>query len=222
MTTLFAGSALPVCVFLCCNWLSAMPVVLKAATVDSIRFISCSLQSVFTVDFQWRWRPFRTCVGPSLWCKTGFSHWSHRCRELCVLQPIGPRNARKCQWRPHPTHLEIKEEGQSIAKLTVVYSLSTQVPDVFCEAVKKTSGNGGTESHFHAVGSCQVCLLNIYATNQSPGCYHDSSNQEEDQILTLLKSLSPWCGMISQLSTVTRGFLSLPRNQKRKLLESRI
>ena len=36
--------------------------------------------------------------------------------------------------------------------------------------------------------------------------------RKEGQILTLLKSY--WCGTISQLTTVTRGFLSLPRNQK--------
>ena len=45
------------------------------------------------------------------------------------------------------------------------------------EAAKKTSGNCGTESHFHAVDSCQICHLSNYI-NQSPRYYHDSSNQE--------------------------------------------
>ena len=60
---------------------------------------------------------------------------------------------------------------------------------------EKTSGNGGTESHFHAIDSCQICHLSSYTINQSLRCYHDSSNQK-------LKSY--WCSMISQLTTVTR------------------
>ena len=49
----------------------------------------------------------------------------------------------------------------------------------FREAAKKTSGNGGTESHFHAANSCQICHLSNYTINQSQRCYHDSSNQEQ-------------------------------------------
>ena len=48
----------------------------------------------------------------------------------------------------------------------------------FCETVKKSSGNSGTESHFHAVDSCQICHLSNYTINQSLGCYPNSSNQE--------------------------------------------
>ena len=39
--------------------------------------------------------------------------------------------------------------------------------------------------------------------------------RNEGQILTLIKSY--WCGTISQLITVIRGFISLPRNRKEKL-----
>ena len=55
----------------------------------------------------------------------------------------------------------------------------TLVPEVFCKTVKKTSDNGGTESLFHAVDSCQMCHLSNDTINQSPGCYRDSSNQEQ-------------------------------------------
>ena len=90
----------------------------------------------------------------------------------------------------------------------------TLVAEVFGEAANKTSGNGGTESHFHAVDSCQICHLSNYTINQSPGCYQDSSNQERGSFADPLKSY--WCGTISQLITVVRGFLSLPRNRKKK------
>ena len=59
--------------------------------------------------------------------------------------------------------------------IVVCIYLGTLVPEVFREVAKKTSG---TESHFHAVDSCQICHLSNYTINQSPGCYHDSSNQE--------------------------------------------
>ena len=39
----------------------------------------------------------------------------------------------------------------------------------FVKRTKKTSGNSGTESHFHAVDSCQICHLSNYTINQSPG-----------------------------------------------------
>ena len=57
--------------------------------------------------------------------------------------------------------------------------MNVLVPEVFCKAVKKTSGNGGTESRFHAVDSCQICHLSNYTIKQSPGCYRDFSNQEQ-------------------------------------------
>ena len=56
---------------------------------------------------------------------------------------------------------------------------SSLVPEVFHEAATKTSSISGTESHFHAVDSCQICHLSNYTINQSPRCYHDSSNQEQ-------------------------------------------
>ena len=54
----------------------------------------------------------------------------------------------------------------------------TQVPEDFCKVVKRTSGNGSSESHFHAVDSCQICHLNNSTISQSLMCYNDSSNQE--------------------------------------------
>ena len=60
------------------------------------------------------------------------------------------------------------------------------VPEVFQEAAKKTSGNGGTESHFHAVDSCQICHLSNFTINQSQGCYHNPSNQERGSDSDLL------------------------------------
>ena len=48
----------------------------------------------------------------------------------------------------------------------------TLVPEVFREAAKKTSDNGGTESHFHAVDSCQICRGSNDTINQSLGCSH--------------------------------------------------
>ena len=72
------------------------------------------------------------------------------------------------KWRPYSN------------KLVVSASLcNTLIPEVFRDAVKKTSGNTGTESHFHAVDSCQICHMSNYTINQSQGCYRDSSNQEQ-------------------------------------------
>ena len=74
---------------------------------------------------------------------------------------------------------------------------------------KKNSGNGGTASHFYTVDSCH---LSDYTINQSPSFIIFPLIRNEDQILTLPKSY--WCSTISQLTSVTRGFLSLPRNRK--------
>ena len=87
------------------------------------------------------------------------------------------------------------------------------VPEVFREAAKKTSVNGGTESHFHAVDSCQICHLSNYAINLSAGCYTIPPIRNKGQILSLLKSY--WCSTTSQLTPITRGFLSLQETEKK-------
>ena len=75
--------------------------------------------------------------------------------------------------------------------LTLIHCTTlTLVPEVFRKATKKTSGNSDTESHFHAVDSCQICHWSNDTINQSLECYHDSSNHER------------WCGTISQLTTI--------------------
>ena len=40
--------------------------------------------------------------------------------------------------------------GDRISTNCVIMLKNTLVPEVFREAAKKTSGNSGTESHFHA------------------------------------------------------------------------
>ena len=74
-------------------------------------------------------------------------------------------------------HHSQKLESKGIKRDTYRFVQVRLSGEVFREAANN-SGIGGTESHFHAVDSCQICHLSNYTINQSPGCYHDSSNQE--------------------------------------------
>ena len=78
----------------------------------------------------------------------------------------------------HPSVQDTSRQVSPYVSHGLEDSCDTLVPEIFHEAAKKSSGNSSTESHFHAVDSCQICHLSNYTINQSPGCYHDSSNQE--------------------------------------------
>ena len=77
----------------------------------------------------------------------------------------------------------------------------------FCEVTRKTYSNGGTESHLTAVK--YVTWVITLLTNHR-GVITIPPIRNEGQ--TLLKSY--WCGTISQLTTIIRGFLSLQRNKE--------
>ena len=92
-----------------------------------------------------------------------------------AVPPLDPLMGVSQNWPRQKWKVDI---SQTEEKENWVCSKPTLVPALFDEVVKKTSGNGGSESHFHAVDSCQIYYLSNYSINQSPGCYHNSSNQE--------------------------------------------
>ena len=89
----------------------------------------------------------------------------------------------------------------------------TLVPEVFGEAANKTSVTVALNLTSMQLTAVKYVTWVITLLTNHRGVIRIPPIRNEGHLLTLLKSY--WCGTISQLITVARGFLSLPRNRKK-------